>query len=1033
MTLLVLSMVFSSGIIAAQEKIISGTVSADGEGALPGANVMVKGTTNGTMTDISGAYSIKVTGSDAVLVFSSIGYVTQVVTVGTQTVINVVLVSETLALSEVVVTGYTAQRRRDLTGSVGIVEPALLTALPTPNVSTALQGRTAGVTVVGDGRPGEASQVRIRGFSSFENNDPLYIVDGVPTQDIASLNPNDIAAMSVLKDAGAASIYGSRASNGVIIISTKKGSKGTTVSYNMYYGTKFPGNGPDNLLDAQGYADLQWLVYRNDGTSETHPIYGPSSNASPTLPNWNGNTDWYKAITRNAPIMNHDLSLSGGTDNAKFFGAIGALSEDGIVLYTDYKKYTVRFNSEFNFMKDRIKVGENLSMAYSTRHGVSNLDENSPIQMASYRTQPIIPVIMTVDVPDGLSGPFYVGDWGGTGIAPRLGQSENVVASRTRNKDDINWYLSLIGSAFVDIKIVKGLNFRSTLGGTFNNHYFTDYTYKTYENSENNSTNNFSEGSDYGNDWVWTNTITLDKTFGQHKILAVAGYEAVKYGMGRSSSGARAGYFTDDLLYRTLDNGSIIQNANSSLETPTSLVSQFLRADYSLMDKYLISATVRRDGSSKFTEENRWGVFPSFSLGWRLSKEEFFQGASYLSDLKVRGSWGAMGNQLAVSPYNQYFGYGGSPGTSFYDINGTFNGSAQGFRQTRIANPDAKWETSQNANIGFEAALLKDKIGIKFDWYTRNTKDLLYNPELPGTAGSADAPYVNIASMKNSGLDMEFSYNNRWGDFGFAGSVILTTYNNEITSVAEDKYGITFFTWGGTRIGDVCRNETGHTISSFYGYQVTGLFQDDADVSASAVQDGAAPGYFKFQDTDGDREITPEDRVFIGDPNPKFTYGFNFAFTYKQFDLTAFLYGSQGNDIYNYNKWWTDFWPSFQGQKSVDLLNNSWSESNRNTTVPRATNVSNFSTNTQHLSYYVEDGSYLRLKSIQLGYNIPASLLNRVNIKSLRVYIQGVNMFTITKYAGLDPEIAGDDRSRGIDGGNYPLVKQFIFGLNINF
>ena len=1055
-----LSMVLSSSIIFAQEKTITGKVSAEGEGPLPGVNITVQGTTIGAISDLNGGYTIKVPGSSSVLLFSSIGYSTKQVTVGTQTAIDIVLLSDTRALSEVVVTGYTSQRKKDLTGSVGVVEPAKLTAVPTGNVSNALQGRTAGVTVTGDGRPGETAKVRIRGFSSFENNDPLYVVDGVPTQDISSLNPNDVESISVLKDAGAASIYGSRATNGVILVTTKKGQKGTKVSYSMYYGSQLPGNGPTNLLDEQGYADLQWLVYKNDGTKETHPIYGPSSADAPSFPAWAANTNWYKAITHNAPIQNHDLSLSGGTDNAKFFAAVGVYQRDGIVIYTDSKKYTTRFNSEFNFLKDRIKIGENFSLAYRTGHGVGNLDEGSPIQQASYRSQPIIPVKMTVDVPGGLTHAFVVGDWGGTGISSRLGQAENYVATLTRNKDNNNWNMHLIGSAFIDVKLTQGLNFKSTLGGTYDNGYYMGYSYKTYERAENNSTNSFYEGAYYGNEWVWTNTVTLDKTFGQHKILAVAGYEAVKLGIGRGVSGSRAGYFTDDVLYRTLDNGAKIQNANSGLGTPTTLESQFARADYSFMDRYLLGATVRRDGSSKFGEANRYGIFPSFSAGWRLSEEQFFKGISFISDLKIRGSWGIMGNQLAVSPVNQFFAYGGSAGTSFYDINGTFSSSAQGFRQTRIANPDAKWETSQNANIGFEASMLQSKLGIKVEWYSKKTKDLLYNPELPGTAGSADAPYVNVASMSNTGIDMELSYKDKFGELGFDASAVLTTSDNKITGIAEGKYGIRFFDWGGVRIGNLIRNQTGQAFSSFYGYKVVNLFQESEFHSEGTVddkglpvldpvtgiqtthlvqnadlatQDGAAPGYFKFKDTDGDGKITPADRTFIGNPNPKFTYGFNLALSYKNFDISGFLYGQQGNQIYNWNKWWIDFWPSFQGQKSTDLLNKSWLPDRTNTNVPKATNVSNFSTNTQSNSYFVEDGSFLRMKNLQLGYTIPESVISKVNIKSLRVYVQAVNLFTITKYSGLDPEIGGDDRAHGVDAGNYPIVKQFLFGLNVNF
>jgi hypothetical protein len=391
-----------------------------------------------------------------------------------------------------------------------------------------------------------------------------------------------------------------------------------------------------------------------------------------------------------------------------------------------------------------------------------------------------------------------------------------------------------------------------------------------------------------------------------------------------------------------------------------------------------------------------------------------------------------MGNQLAVSPQNQFFSYGGDPATSFYDINGTFTGSVQGFRPTRIGNPNAKWETNETTDIGFEAGLLKNKIGLKVDWYQKKTKDLLYNPELPGTAGVASAPYVNIAQMTNKGWDIELSYKDKFGDLGFDGSVVVTTYKNNIDKIAPP---ITFFDYGGgtTRIAAANRNEVGHPMAEFFGYKVLGLFQSAAEVTAAPKQDGAAPGFFRYQDTNGDGQITPADRVYIGNPNPKFTYGVNLGLTYKNFDLSAFIYGSYGADIFNWNSWWIDFWPSFQGQKSKDLLNNSWTTSNPNARVPKATNISNFSTNTEVTSFFIENGSYMRLKNLQLGYTIPESILSKVNIKSLRVYIQTVNLFTITKYTGLDPELGGDDRAFGSDTGNYPLVKQVLFGLNVSF
>ncbi len=1026
-------MVLSSGILFAQERTVTGKVTAEGEGAVPGVNVTVQGTIIGAMTGVDGSYTLRVPGPASVLVFSSVGYVTQSVTVGSQTVINVNLVSDVQALQEVVVTGYTTQRKRDLTGAVGVVETAELTAVPTGNLTSQLQGRASGVSVIADARPGESAKVRIRGFSSFENNNPLYIVDGVPTGDISYLNPNDVETMVVLKDAGAASVYGSRASNGVIVVNTKKGSSGVKVTYDMYTGIQLPGAGlTSDLCTAEEFAQLQWLVYKNDGTVETHPLYGLSTNANPTMPSWwNGkSTDWYDEITNNAIRTNHDITLSGGSENSRFFAGLGYLDENGIVIYNYNKKVTGRFNSEFKILNGRVKIGENLTMAFRKGNGVSQLGEDSPFQMGPIRSQSIIPVKWTGPDYVGLSHTFVAGDWGGTGIAPRIGNGSNVVASRTRGKDNWGTNLNLMGNLYMDIELLKGLNFRSSFGGGYGNWYGQWFGFATYESAENSLNDTFTENSGYNFNWVWTNQLTFDRTFGDHKLNATIGYEAVKENMGRGVEGQRAGYFSRDITYRTLNNGSTTNYANSYNTTPVALVSTFLKADYGFQSKYLLSATIRRDGSSKFGPDTRYGIFPSFSAAWRVGDEPFLEGLNWLSDLKLRGSWGTMGNQLSLSSQNQFYLYGGNPAETFYDINGIFTGSiAQGFRPTRIGNPDAKWETAVSTDLGFESTLFNDKLTLVFDWYLKQTKDLLYQLELPGTAGSAEAPYINIAEMKNTGVDVELGYRNNFGDLGFNGNASLTTYKNEITKIAES---VTYFDQGGgtSRIGVANRNLVGHSMSEFFGYQTIGLFQSAADVSESPDQDGAAPGFFKMQDTDGDGEITTEDRVFIGNPNPKFTYGLNLSFTYKNFDLTTYLYGSQGNDIFNWNNWWIDFWPSFQGQKSKRLLNESWTPERTDAVVPKASNTSNFSTNTQVVSYYIEDGSYLRMKNLQLGYTLPQSLLNRINVKSLRIYLQGVNLFTLTKYTGMDPELGGDDRAFGSDTGSYPNVKQFLVGLN---
>jgi TonB-dependent starch-binding outer membrane protein SusC len=1024
----------SSSAVLAQGRNVTGTVTDETGSALPGVNIVIKGSTSGTTSDMSGNFALSVPGDNTTLVFSFVGYATSEVVVGSRTVVNVQMTMDVRTLSELVVTGYATQEKKDLTGSVGTVKPVDLVSIPVGNVANQLQGRIAGVTVVGDGQPGSTARVRIRGFASFTNNSPLYIVDGVPTQDISTLNPNDIENLSVLKDAGAASIYGSRASNGVIIITTKRGTNGVKVNFDMYYGSQNPGKqesrtGVKNMLSTQEYADLQWLVYRNDGFNETHPIYGPSTNPGPTLPGWAADTRWYDEITRSAPIQNYDLSMSGGNQDAKFYIGLNYFDQQGVVLENFTKRFAVRANSEFK-IKDRVTVGENITVSYRQSLGVGQLEEGSPFQMGVYRTQPIIPVIMNQQV-QGINYLFQPGDFGGTGLAQRLGQSSNVVADRTRAADNLNFDIRTIGSVFTDVKILEGLNFRTTFGGTFQNGYFSNYTFATYERSENIGTPALNEGAYFNSDWNWTNTLTYNKTFGSNKLLVVGGYEAVKYGIGRGVNGTRAGYFSDAVAFRTLNNGASIVNTSSYFNTPVTLASLFVRADYSFADKYLLSATVRRDGSSVFGEENRYGVFPSVTAGWRISEEGFLSGSEFITDLKIRGGYGTMGNQFGANPANPFFLYGGSIASSFYDISGTGTGSVQGFRPTRIGNPAAKWETNITTNIGFDAGLFDNKLEIVFDWYTKTTEDLLFTPELPGTAGGAGAPAVNIASMKNTGIDLQLIYRKNFtNDFRFEGNLVFTTYNNEITGLAP---GFPFFDSGGSRIGPFARNAVGSPVSSFFGYQVLGLFQNQQEVDNAPTQDGAAPGFFRFADINNDGIIDQDDRTFIGDPNPDFTYGLNLSLGYKNFDLTMFFLGSQGNDIFNYNRWWTDFWPSFQGQKSRELLNNSWTPERTNTNVPRASQASNFSTNTQSTSYYVEDGSFLRLKNIQLGYNLPKSAIAKAGLTNARVYVQGVNLFTITGYSGLDPELSGADTAFGIDSGNYPLVKQFLFGINLGF
>jgi len=1013
----------------AQQRTVTGAVTSEDEGALPGVNIVIQGTTQGAVTGADGNFTISVPGDEAILVFSFIGYTTQAVPVGSQTTINVVLAPDVTSLDEIVVTAYATQKKKDLTGAVGVINSDELTQMPQGNITQQMQGRVAGVNVTQDSRPGQSAKVRIRGFSSFSNNSPLYVVDGVPTFDVNTLNPQDVESMSVLKDAGAASIYGSRASNGVIVVTTKKGSSsGIKVNYNGYFGTQNPGDGPDFLPNSQEFADLQWLVYANDGIVEDHPVYGPST-GDPTLPFWDGNTNWYQEQFSSAMIQNHDLSLSGGNQNSKFFAGLGYFDQDGVVLGSWYKRFSGRFNSEFN-IKDRVTVGENINIVRRSDRGITNNNSEGSALAYVYRSQPVIPVYWTHDPFVGLSHTFVDGDYGGTGIAPRLGNGSNFVADATRDADDVWTNIRIMGNVFADVKIIEGLNLRTSFGGDIGNTYQTNWSGASYENSENNLTPTYGESASMGGSWTWTNTLTFARQMGDHNLLAVLGYEAAKTGMGRGVDATGAGYFSTTFAYRTVNTASSLLGGGSYFNTPRSLVSQFARADYNFRDKYYLSGTVRRDGSSVFGPDNRYGVFPSVSGGWRLSEESFMAGAGFISDLKVRGGYGTMGNQLPVSTSNQFYLYGGSPDQSFYDINGVMTGSEPGFRPTRIGNADAKWETQITTNIGFDAVLFDRKLELVFDWYTKDSQDLLFTPELPGTAGAASAPAVNVGEMHTSGIDVQLIYRQIWGDFSLEANLTLTSYNNEIVSIAE---GYDYFDSGGSRIGALNRNAVGGSMGQFWGYDVVGLFQSQGDVDAAAVQDGAEAGFFQYADTDGSGTIDPDDRIFIGNPNPDFTYGINLVLGYKGFDVTAFFYGSQGAQANNHNRWWYDFWPSFQGTKSTELLYDSWTPSNTGASLPKASNKSNFSTNTVSNSYYVEDASFFRLKNLQIGYTFDKAVIGKV-FSSARIYLQGVNLFTLTSYTGMDPELQGNsDQVWGVDRGNLPANKQFLVGVSLGF
>ncbi|MEX0661314.1 MAG: TonB-dependent receptor [Balneolaceae bacterium] len=1056
---------------AQSEHEVSGNVTdaASGE-SLPGVNVLVVGTDRGTTTDGQGNFSLTVPSEDETLRFTYIGYETVEENIDGRAQIAISMSASVISGEELLVVGYSSQQRQDITGSIASVdmESFKKSSVAGDLVTRGLQGRASGVSVTSSGQPGESPDVRIRGINTFGNNAPLYVVDGVPTSSINDISSSDISSMQVLKDAAAASIYGSRAANGVIVITTNRGAGGVQVDYNASMTFDVPGqDNPWEILSPIEQAELKYMAVRNSGGDPTGDAqYG--NGAEPRLPDYiqpagqmegdvdlddyfvnpeytdgdlsgfnrivranKEGTDWFNEIFSPALSTNHELAVNGGSEIGNYMFSVNYLDQEGALMNTFRQRYGLRANTSFN-IGENVRIGENLSYTVSESPQIASLTEGSAIGMA-YRNQSIIPVY---DV---------MGNFAGTS-AQGLGNAQNPVANMYRTRNNESSDERLFGNAFIEIDFTEKLMFKTSFGGVITTGSWRSFNYPSYERAENATTNSFSAGSYTGRNYTWTNTLQYVDTFaGVHDVELLVGSE-VYQNWGSDVGGTTQSYFSFNPDYTNLNTGSGGQtNFNSFYED--GLVSGFARLDYSYDDRYILSGTIRRDGSSRFLN-NQWGWFPAASVGWRISNEQFMSEVDWVSDLRFIAGYGIMGNQINVDSNNPYSLYAGVTQSSYYPITGSNTAVDLGFSQDRIGNPDAQWESNVGANVGFDGMFLNDKLEVSFEYYWKDVRDLLYAPELPGTAGSATAPTVNIANMSNRGIDMSVgTFGTIGNDVQFDVSLTLTSYQNEITQIAE---GIDYFSQESRRFDgqNFVRNEVGQSVSSYYGYEIEGFWNsqgevDDADASAPSgeYQTDAAPGRFRYADVDGDGEITADDRTFLGDPNPDFTYGINLGANYKNWDVSAFIYGSQGNDIWNQVKWWTDFYPSFGGGKSETALHDSWTPENQNATAPIQENENSFSTNAAPNSYYVEDGSYLRLKSLQVGYTLPADLLARVGVSNARLFVQGNNLFTITGYSGIDPEVGfytgsgagGGSTNFGIDEGQYPTFKQFLFGVNLSF
>jgi TonB-linked SusC/RagA family outer membrane protein len=1050
------------GLIAnAQSRTIKGQVVSATDGkVVAGATITVNGSKVAGISSEDGSFAVNASGA-VTLSVSSVGYSTKSVSVpASQNTIRVALNEESSQLNEIVVTGYTAQKKKEITGAVSVVNVKDMKSIPTGTAEQMLQGQASGVSIIGSGSPGEASNVFVRGITSFGNSTPLVIIDGVQSAPgdlgmLRDLSASDIESVQVLKD-GQAAIYGARGSAGVIIVTTKKGRGKASITYESFYGIQTVKQGNVwNKLDPQGMADLYFLAAKNSGQVDANGNvvsgqYGTGK--SPVLPNYikygsnsgyNGTvdltkynndyskgsiflivpankqgTDWFHELFKPAPITSHTVTATGGSDKSSYLFSLNYFDQEGTLLNTYLKRYTARVNTTFN-VKNNIRFGENLSFFFKDNPKIGNNQEGNAVNNTAWE-QPIIPVLDAG------------GGFGGT-AGSELGNSSNPYANQMRAKDNKNNDWQMQGNIFAEVDFAKHFTARSTFGGRIDNFYGFYHNYRSYENAENGASNGYGEYSGYNQNYNFTNTLSYSNVFKQdHSLKLMAGYEVLKVN-GRQVGGSRVNYFSDNPNYLSLNTGNPIGQNNYSnyyLQTGNSILT---KVDYAFKDKYLIGLNGRRDGSSVFGPDNRYGNFWSASAGWVISQEEFFKNIKAINSLKLRGSYGILGSISNVSALNQYTLYGGGGGSSYYDLNGTSSSTVMGFYATNLGNTATSWEKDKILDIGADMTLLNNKLDVTIDWYKKSIQGLLFQDQAPAVVGvGSQLPQVNIGDLQNTGIDLGITYRGKVNnDLSYTVGANIGTYKSLVVSIPG---AAGFFEAAGTHnTGNQVRDAVGHPVGAFFGYKIAGIYQSAADVASWAKETDAAPGRFKYVDVNKDGVIDDKDRTFFGDPNPAFTAGINLGVTYKQFDISTVIYGSFGNNVLNYTRYFQDFYPQFQNAKSIPLLTQSWLPTRTNTKYPIVENGSYFSTNGVINDFYNEDGSYVRVKQLSVGYTISPATLKRYGIEKARVYLQGANLFTFTKYSGLDPEVAGSSVSFGVDYGNYPPSKTFNIGVSLTF
>ncbi|MCC5941453.1 MAG: TonB-dependent receptor [Balneolaceae bacterium] len=981
----------STASIFAQHQ-VSGTITEEGTGEpLMGVNIVIEGTTIGTSSNIDGEYQLNIPSDDQVLVFSFIGYETKQVNVDGRSVIDVSLAEISIVGEDLVVVGYGTQRRRDVTGSVSRVDGERITRIATQSVDQALQGVAAGVQVTpSSGAPGAGSVIRIRGVGTLGDASPLFVVDGMTTDNINYLNPNDIESIDILKDASATAIYGARGANGVILITTNRSNLERPAEFSINYYSGFQQVARTvPVTNARDYAMLANEVAANEGNSP--PFGNPDA--------FGEGTNWQDEIFRTAPIQNLNISASGGTSSTAYNISGSYSSQEGIIRENFLDRFSLRLNNEY-FITDDFQVGHNIAMVYESY-------QNAPgVVGAAYRGDPTIPVF-TED-----------GDYSPTDVRASVG---NPVAQFEYNSNNENSRNRMMGNVYLNYYFLDNFQFRSNFGLDANRvegkSYTPIYFVSPIQNSEQTSLNVF---NNFTTNVLWENTIQYQEQLDNHRFDVLLGYTVEQFRT-ENLSGSRIGIVGDDPSLWFLNAGDQsegVQNSNSAGEW--GMESYLGRVNYNYRDRYMVTATIRRDGSSRFGADNRYGWFPSFALGWIVSDESFMPQPDWLTQVKLRGSWGVTGNDKIDF-------YPGVPTVSG-NLNAVFGQDPSlnfGALPIGLANPQIRWEETTQLNIGLELELFDSRLRSELEYYDRVTDGILVRVPIPSYVGASPSPFVNAAEVKNYGLELTVNWQDTRGDLFYSIGMNATTISNEVLSLGrgnEDIFG------GGVGVGGMLATRTvvGRPIGSFFGYQMDGIFQNQAEVDAGPRLGNERPGDIRFKDLTGDGQITTDDRTFIGSPIPDYLFSFNFEIGYKGVDLSAALTGSYGNDVYNAKKQARFGTPNFE--KSAL---NRWTGEGSTNSYPRITNGGH---NYNVSDFFVEDGSFLKLQSLTLGYTLNPSLTSALGMRNLRVYANGNNLFTITGYDGYTPEItSGSVIASGIDGAFYPFARTITFGVSATF